>query len=47
MKTIKTKSNVGNIKEYQVIALFNDYIELYFYKDGNIINYEEIYSKNI
>ena len=35
------------IKEYQVIALFNDYIELYFYKDGNIINYEEIYSKNI
>lgn len=35
------------IKEYQVIALFNEFIELYFYKDGCIVSYEEIYNKNM
>lgn len=32
------------INEYQTIALFNEYLYLLFYKDGNLISYEEIYN---
>ncbi len=32
------------VKEYQIIANMNENIEMLFYQNGKIINYEEIYS---